>query len=153
MSFALRKIEKKSTDWYVVELVNSAGDLIENVSINRISKKGDVFPNFDNLKQDTKIDGRLWESDSGKQYLFAPKGGAKATYKSSERADREYDKKFDKQLEELEYPVSEKIETLLNKFTGMQIDIQIIKELLQPKKKTSDIDYPMDELNPEDVPF
>lgn len=123
--FALKKVEKKSNDWLVVSLVNSAGDLIENVSINRISKKGDLFPNFDDIKQDTKIDGRLWESDSGKQYLFAPKGGAKAPMKQ------------ETPKEDTEYPISAKLETILNKLTGIQIDIQILKEHSLPKKKSN----------------
>lgn len=145
--FALKKIEKKNADWYVVSLVNSAGDLIENVSINRISKKGDVFPNFDDIKQDTKIDGRLWESDSGKQYLFAPKGGAKAPVKQATST-------FDKGTNpDYEYTVSEKLETVLNKMVGQGIKLDKILELLEPKNRiTNDIEYPVDE-NPDDMPF
>lgn len=147
--FALRKIEKKSADWYVVELVNSAGDLIENVSINRISKKGDVFPNFDNLKQDTKIDGRLWESPANKMYLFAPKGGAKAPVKqaaATSASNSSYNAS-----EEAEYPMHEKLETILNKQVSHTLKLDKILELLQPKKAVND--YPDDEETDSGIPF
>ncbi len=125
--FKIKSVAKKNEDWLVLSLVNSAGDLIENVSVNRVSKKGDLFPNFDDIKADTKIDGRLWESDSGKQYLFAPKGGAKAPVKQPTNAS-----------EEAEYPIHEKLETVLNKQVGHTILLQQILELLQPKKKVVD---------------
>lgn len=134
--FKIFKLEKKNADWIVASLVDAAGDVHENVSINKVSKKGDIFPNFDNLAKDQKVEGRLWKSDSDKVYLFAPKGGAKAAYKASEHMDRAYDKNFDSVAEEAEYPVSAKLETILNKLTGIQIDIQILKENSLPKKKT-----------------
>lgn len=134
MAYKIFEIEKKSADWVVVSLVDASGDAHEKVSINKVSKKGDIFPNFDTLEKGTKVEGRIWQSDAGKKYLFAPKGGAKAPMKQTV------------QSEEQEYPVSAKLETILNKMTGMQIDIQIIKELLQPKAKAVDsFEYPSDE--------
>lgn len=122
MAYKIFKIDKKNPEWAVVSLVDASGDAHENVSVNKVSKKGDIFPNFDTLEVGSKVEGRIWESDAKKKYLFAPKGGAKAPVKET-------------QSEEEEYPVSQKLETILNKMTGMQIDIQIIKELMQPKKK------------------
>ncbi len=153
--FKIYEIQKKNADWVVVSLVDAAGDIHENVSINKVSKKDDVFPNFDSLDKGSKVEGRIWESDAKKKYLFAPKGGAKAPYKSSEAADRAYDKKFDAQAEEQEYPVSAKLETILNKMVRQQIQLEQILELLQPKKKApiDDIpDYPND-IDPDLIPF
>lgn len=148
--FKILKLEKKNAEWIVASLVDAAGDVHENVSINKVSKKGDIFPNFDTLEVGTKVEGRIWESDAGKKYLFAPKGGAKAAYRASERADIAYDKKADE-----EYPISEKLETILNKQVAHQIKLEQILELLQPKKKIADdtIEYPTNEPNPDDVPF
>lgn len=147
MAYKIFEIEKKSADWVVVSLVDAAGDAHEKVSINKVSKKGDVFPNFDALDKGTKVEGRIWESDAGKKYLFAPKGGAKAPYKQAEQSHVS-----NASNEEHEYPISAKLETLLNKFTGMQIDIQIIKELLQLNKKAVN-DYPDDKEVDSGIPF
>lgn len=126
--FKIFKLEKKNTDWIVASLVDAAGDVHENVSINKVSKKGDIFPNFDTLAKDQKVEGRLWKSDSDKLYLFAPKGGAKAPFKQTP-----YEKAQDD-----EYPISEKLETILNKQVAHQIKLEQILELLQPKKAVDD---------------
>ncbi len=136
--FKIFKIEKKNADWVVVSLVDAAGDVHENVSINRISKKGDLFPDFENLDKDQKVEGRIWESDAKKKYLFAPKGGAKAPVKQAEQSHLSNEKQ--------EYPLSAKMETMLNKQIAMQIKIEMILELLQPKKvlkpEEGEYDYP-----------
>lgn len=129
--FKIFKLEKKNADWIVASLVDAAGDVHENVSINKVSKKGDIFPNFDTLAKDQKVEGRLWKSDSDKVYLFGPKGGAKAPFKQPTQFNPV----------DPEYPVSAKLETILNKLTGMQIDIQILKENSLPKKKTQLEEY------------
>lgn len=137
--YLIYSIETKKEDWKVASIINSAGDKIDNVSINRVSRKGDIFPNFDTLAAKQKIDARLWENpDNGKMYLFAPKGGAKAPMKQT----TDQSSMSNASNNEAEYPISVKLETLLNKFTGMQIDIQIIKELLQSKKKPVVDDFP-----------
>lgn len=137
MAYKIFEIEKKSADWVVVSLVDASGDAHEKVSINKVSKKGDIFPNFDTLEKGTKVEGRIWESDAGKKYLFAPKGGAKA-------------KPIAQQIKEDndEYPISEKLETILNKQVAHQIKLEQILELLQPKKKVAD-DFPAYEGEPE----
>lgn len=60
----------KSPDWKTATVGNVA-----NVSINRVNKKGEVFPNFDGVVDGATIAGDLWQSSTGKWYLFAPKQG------------------------------------------------------------------------------
>ena len=60
-------------DYIVADLVDPEGGKIEGVSINRKSKKGDLFPGFDEILTGKDIEGELWTSDAGKHYLFAPK--------------------------------------------------------------------------------
>lgn len=62
----------KTPDWKVVSLMGADGEEIQNVSVNRTNKKGETFPNFDDIKEGGTVDGRLWLSPAGKQYLFAP---------------------------------------------------------------------------------
>lgn len=62
-------VEKKNNDWVMASL--QSGE--KEVSINRTSKKGEVFPNFDNLAPGLEIEGELWQSQAGKWYLFPPK--------------------------------------------------------------------------------
>lgn len=141
MAFKVTKLQKKSNDWLVVSLLDAAGDITEEVSVNRISKKGDLFPGFDEITEGEKVEGRLWKSDSHKMYLFAPKGSAKAPVKEPVKSTDD------------EYPVSAKLETILNKMTAIQIDIQIIKEVITPKTKAKAQveEYPPNDF--EDVPF
>lgn len=136
--FKIFKIEKKNAEWVVVSLVDAAGDAHENVSVNKVSKKGDIFPNFDTLEVGSKVEGRIWESDSSKKYLFAPKGGAKAPFTQAKQEIGSMNQNDE------EYPVSEKLETILNKLVGQQIKLEQILELLQPKKqiKSQTENYP-----------
>lgn len=70
--YSIIKLEKKSNDWYVLSLKNPQGQEETNVSVNRVNKKDEVFPNFDALKEGGTVEGRFWKSDAGKSYLFAP---------------------------------------------------------------------------------
>ncbi len=83
--FKVEWVENKSPDWKIATLSNSEGNQKENVSINRVNKKGEVFPNFEGITPGAEIDGEAWQSDSGKWYLFAPK--AEKTYKTFQRKD------------------------------------------------------------------
>ena len=65
-------IEKKNEDWKVAAL-NENGTMHQEVSINRKSKSGEEFPNFDNLQAGQEVEGELWKSGAGKEYLFPPK--------------------------------------------------------------------------------
>jgi len=66
-------LEKKANDWILANLLQEDGTEIKDVSINRTSKKGEVFPNFDGLAPSLDIEGELWQSPAGKNYLFPPK--------------------------------------------------------------------------------
>ncbi len=66
-------LEKKNEDWKIATLTNEAGAQFQNVSINRVSKKGETFPNFDTLTNSSEVDGVLWQSPKGGWYLFPPK--------------------------------------------------------------------------------
>lgn len=71
--FKINWLEKKSPDWAVATLLNEDGIETKDVSINKTSKKGDIFPNFDTLAPGMDIEGEPWASTSGKVYLFPPK--------------------------------------------------------------------------------
>lgn len=65
-------IENKSNDWKVATL-SEGGLTYDDVSINRVNKKGETFPNFDGITQGATVKGNLWTSPQGKHYLYAPK--------------------------------------------------------------------------------
>jgi len=68
----------KNANWKVVTILNAAGDIQSDISVNRTNKKGETFPNFDEIKVGATIQGQLWQSPAGKHYLFPPKGSAQA---------------------------------------------------------------------------
>lgn len=117
MAHSIVKVENKTPDWKVVEILNAAGDLITGVSVNRTNKKGEVFPEFDSIVAGAKIEGQLWESPAGKTYLFAPKGGRVAPRPDMGPASK------DAGLAELKNILMLKVVPLL-----MQIDLAV-KEL------------------------
>lgn len=65
-------IEDKSADWKVVTLSDNTQQYAD-VSINKVNKKGEAFPNFEAITLESTVRGNLWTSPSGKRYLFAPK--------------------------------------------------------------------------------
>jgi hypothetical protein len=74
MKYTLDWIETKSADWKLASITNEAGMKFTNVSINRVSKKGETFPNFDNLRAGETIAGEYWETpDKSKSYLYPPR--------------------------------------------------------------------------------
>lgn len=81
MKYLIEWSERKNNDWIVATLKDLTGATFENVSINRKSKKGDEFINFDSITTGGDIEGNLWTSDKGTHYLFPPslqkKGGTK----------------------------------------------------------------------------
>ena len=64
-------LEQKSPDWIVANLQDDKGQYA-SVSINRVSKQGVPFPNFENLQNGGEVEGNLWLSPKGKYYLYAP---------------------------------------------------------------------------------
>jgi hypothetical protein len=73
--YTISSVDDKSPDWKILtlEIVEGEGSVMfEDVSVNRVNKKGEAFPNFDNLKVGERVKGNLWTSSAGKKYLFAP---------------------------------------------------------------------------------
>jgi hypothetical protein len=66
-------IETKDDGWKLASITDAEGHKLLNVSINRTSNKGEVFPNFDNLAAGMDIEAVTWQSKAGKWYLFPPK--------------------------------------------------------------------------------
>lgn len=64
-------LEVKSPDWKIVTLADDTQQY-GDVSINRVNKKGEAFPDFDGIINAGTIKGNLWTSSAGKRYLFAP---------------------------------------------------------------------------------
>jgi hypothetical protein len=71
--FKVTACEDKNKDWKVISFENVDGDKWAKVSVNRIGKKGDAFPDFDNVKVGAEIRGVPWQSEKGNWYLFPPK--------------------------------------------------------------------------------
>lgn len=72
MKLHISKCEDKNADWKVVGVLTDANVAIEDVSVNRTNKKGEVFPGFDTIRAGAEVEGTLWQSSTGKYYLFAP---------------------------------------------------------------------------------
>lgn len=73
MRYKLIWTENKNADWKIVTAEGLDGTKVTDASINRVSKKGEVFPNFDEIKPGMEIEAEPWTAPSGKQYLFPPK--------------------------------------------------------------------------------
>lgn len=144
--FHITKCEIKTKDWKVISVVTADGDSIENVSVNRTNKKGEVFPNFDAIMTNSDVSGQLWNSPAGKQYLFAPKAN------SSVRRDDMGPASSDAASAELKNILILKVIPLLeqNNAAAQKIEYLIgalgdrIAYLISGQKK---------EINPDDVPF
>jgi len=66
-------VENKSNDWKIVTVTDPKHGKVDNVSVNRVNKKGETFPNFDAIVAGADIAGDLWQSPAGKWYLFEAK--------------------------------------------------------------------------------
>lgn len=74
MSYIVDWAESKKPDWKVVTIreITEGGNSYEDVSINKVDRKGVTFPNFDGIMPGAQIHGNLWRSPTGKYTLFAP---------------------------------------------------------------------------------
>jgi hypothetical protein len=72
--FKIIWLEVKSPEWKIATLADDQQQY-PNVSINKVNKKGEVFPNFDAITNGGTVKGVMWPSPAGKLYLFAPKVG------------------------------------------------------------------------------
>lgn len=73
MKYTVKKLEKKSPEWYVADLSDANGTTLQSVSINKVNKKGEQFPGFDQIEKGAEVNGEHWVSGAGKNYLFEPK--------------------------------------------------------------------------------
>ena len=71
-------IETKDTDWKVATILDGEKEY-KDVSINRKSKKGEIFPNFDELAPEREVNGTLWESSAHKWDRFPPRTEGSST--------------------------------------------------------------------------
>lgn len=121
-------IENKTPDWKVAS-VSDGGKVYQDVSVNRVNKKGETFPGFDDLKPGTELtDVTVWTSTSNKHYLFtqtkptpgvmgskpawAGGGGVKA---AQERKAQDIEKAQDRKEESIAY------------FNAMNCSINLVK--------------------------
>ncbi len=70
--FKIEFLENKSPDWKVATVTDETGKTFQEVSINKTNKKGEPFPNFDQIMSGATIEANFWTSGAGKHYLFAP---------------------------------------------------------------------------------
>lgn len=73
MLYTISNTQIKNNDWKIASVKGADGVEANEVSINRTNKKGEIFPRFDEIADGASIEGNLWKSDAGKNYLFAPK--------------------------------------------------------------------------------
>jgi hypothetical protein len=64
--------ENKSNDWRICT-IKEGTQTITDVSVNRVNKKGETFPNFDGIIPGAEIECEIWKSPTGKTYMFAPR--------------------------------------------------------------------------------
>lgn len=95
MKYKVEWLEVKNPEWYMCTLTSESGETKNDVSINKTNKKGEAFPNFDQIKAGSEIEGEFWPSASGKCYLFPPKPkyNPVAPYRASGGVSKLMDKK------------------------------------------------------------
>ena len=138
MKFKVEWCENKSPDWKIATL-NDGSAMITEVSINRNDKKtGKVaFEKFDDIMPGFDVEGELWKSPAGKNYLFAPRpqsaprtGGAGVGIKAAqERKAEMIEKAQDRKSESIAYfnSVNCAIE-LVSKMKSVELTRQETKE-------------------------
>lgn len=74
MTYTVEWAENKNDGWKVVSLkeIVDNGRTYEDVSINKVDKKGREFPNFAAIAPGAQVHGNMWQAPTGKYTLFAP---------------------------------------------------------------------------------
>lgn len=72
MLYQIKSCVDKSKDWKIVSIEGVDGVSASDVSVNRVNKKNEIFPNFDLIQSGKTVEATLWMSPAGKAYLFAP---------------------------------------------------------------------------------
>jgi len=130
MLLKITKCTDKSNDWKIVDVETPTGEKTVDVSVNRVNKKGEVFPAFDEIKVDHRLNATLWVSSSGKAYLFEPKpeSAPKSNFGGSGAS-----KLMDKKIEAIEKSQDVKSEAI-KLTTSMQLAVSLaIAEYANPK--------------------
>lgn len=130
MLLKITKCTDKSNDWKIVDVETPTGEKTVDVSVNRVNKKGEPFPDFDDIKVDHRLNATLWVSPSGKAYLFEekdkPQGGAKFNATGASKL-------MDKKIEAIEKSQDVKSEAI-KLTTSMQLAVNLaIAEYANPK--------------------
>ena len=120
MKYQISWMERKNNDWIVANLLEGATE-IKEVSINRTNKKGEIFPSFDEILNGGEVEGELWTSSAGRNYLFASKpktaqgGGFKSQVieKAQERKEASIERVLDRKEESIALMSAQRDATLL----------------------------------------
>ena len=100
--------ENKSNDWRICT-IKEGSQTITDVSVNRVNKKGETFPNFDGIIPGAEIECEIWKSPAGKTYMFAPrpqvgpKAGGMGIKAAQERKAEMIEKAQDRKSESIAY--------------------------------------------------
>lgn len=137
--FKIDWIENKNADWKVISVTKEDGTKATDVSVNRVGKKGDVFPNFDGLAPGGTTEGELWVSTAGKKYLFPPKVrgegmGPRPAWVA--KKDTQITKAMDRKEESIEKAQDNKHEAI--RMAGAQRDAVLIATTFYANQSLSD---------------
>lgn len=141
-TFKVEFVENKSNDWKVAQLRDEHDKEYKDVSINRVGKKGDTFPNFDAIMPGASIEGVYWQSDAGKNYLFPPRPEGAQPPRRSPSAINTAMKKKEESIEKFQDAKETSIKissTLRDAVTLAQVEIE--KGLFAPNTLEDRIRY------------
>lgn len=76
--YKINWLKKNTADWYTISVLPQKEDgtwgvETTDISVNRVSKNGQKFDNFDTFAPGVEIDAEPWQSSAGKNYLYPPK--------------------------------------------------------------------------------
>lgn len=88
MTYEVLWVERKNDGWFIASLkeVVEGGQTYSDVSINRVSKKGEVFPEFDTIAPGSVIAGNIWQSPTSQKWSLFPPDVPKAAPKAPSSA-------------------------------------------------------------------
>jgi len=142
MLYNIKWVEKKNNSWIVASLIegavqgNKPAEYTE-VSINRVNKKGEVFPNFDEIQAGRDVEGEIWQSSGGKWYLFAPRAEKPATGRSGAFKSQQITQAQDRKAQDIGKTLDRKEESI--KLASAQRDaVLIVNTILQQSTSTGE---------------
>lgn len=75
MTYEVLWVESKNDGWRIASLkeIIEGGKTFDDVSINKVDKKGREFPRFDEITPGSMVAGNMWQSPTNKKWtLYAP---------------------------------------------------------------------------------